>query len=207
MLRHTGEKRSYSHNIRLALLLSTNAGFINAAGFLAFSVLTTNVTGHAALLALHVASADFRSAGIVALWLFLFLLGAFSSSLYISYIGKKQGIRVLHTYTCDHPYSYRGRIVWLSLFLPHPCWYRGIRRQPSICNGHSECISIDDIGIGGKNNPSHRDGYRSGDRPGWDNLRFKTIKANNKTAYLPSAFYYFPFSCRWHYWWFALFEN
>ncbi len=88
MLRHTGEKRSYRHNIRLAILLSANAGFINAAGFLAFNVLTTNVTGHAALLALYLAAHNLRSARMVALWLVLFLLGAFSSALYIARMGR-----------------------------------------------------------------------------------------------------------------------
>ena len=43
MLRHTGQKRSFNRNVRLAILLCLNAGFINGAGFLAFSVLTTNV--------------------------------------------------------------------------------------------------------------------------------------------------------------------
>lgn len=92
MLRHTGQRRSYQHNIRLATLLSLNAGFINAAGFLAFTLLTTNVTGHAALLAVYVASANFGAALLVALWLVLFLLGAFISSLYISYVGINNSI-------------------------------------------------------------------------------------------------------------------
>jgi uncharacterized membrane protein YoaK (UPF0700 family) len=90
MLRHTGQKRSYAHNLRLAILLCLNAGFINAAGWLAFSVLTTNVTGHAALLAINIASQQFRSTRMVALWLFLFLAGAFLSSLYISKVGRNK---------------------------------------------------------------------------------------------------------------------
>jgi uncharacterized membrane protein YoaK (UPF0700 family) len=90
MLRHTGEKRSYIHNLRLAILLSTNAGFINAAGFLAFNVLTTNVTGHAALLAVDMATGQLRAAQMVMLWLFLFLAGAFFSSLYVSVVGRSR---------------------------------------------------------------------------------------------------------------------
>ncbi len=88
MLRHVGEKRSFSQNLRLAILLCLNAGFINAAGLFAFQVLTTNVTGHAALLAVSVASSNFRAARMAALWLFLFLLGAFSSGLTISKVGR-----------------------------------------------------------------------------------------------------------------------
>lgn len=88
MLRHIGEKRSFRHNLRLGILLCLNAGFINAAGFFAFEVLTTNVTGHAALLAVKVASSDLRVARMALLWLFLFLLGAFSSGLIISKVGR-----------------------------------------------------------------------------------------------------------------------
>lgn len=90
MLRHTGDKRSYTHNIRLAILLSANAGFINTAGFIAFSVLTTNITGHAALLAAYTAEGNLRAARMVALWLIVFLLGSFASSIYISLTGSNK---------------------------------------------------------------------------------------------------------------------
>ncbi|MEJ2903519.1 YoaK family protein [Pedobacter panaciterrae] len=90
MLRHTGQKRTFNHNLRLAILLCLNAGFINGAGFLAFRVLTTNVTGHAALFAVNLAEADFRAAGIVALWFLLFLTGAFTSGICIEAIGREK---------------------------------------------------------------------------------------------------------------------
>ena len=90
MLRHTGHRRTYLHNMRLAVLLSLTAGFVNGAGFLAFSVLTTNVTGHAALFAERIYHGDFRSARIVALWMILFLLGAFICSLLINVVGRNQ---------------------------------------------------------------------------------------------------------------------
>ncbi|HEY9196059.1 MAG TPA: YoaK family protein, partial [Mucilaginibacter sp.] len=90
MLRHTGQKRSFAHNLRLAVLLCLNAGFINAAGFLAFAVLTTNVTGHAALLAVNVATLQWRAARMVTLWLFLFLAGAFFSGTSIAMAGRNK---------------------------------------------------------------------------------------------------------------------
>lgn len=90
MLRHIGAKRNFQHNVRLAVLLCLDAGFVNAAGFLGFRVLTTNVTGHAALLALNVASNQWRAARMVALWLLLFLGGAFISSVYINKIGREK---------------------------------------------------------------------------------------------------------------------
>ena len=90
MLRHLGTKRTYAHNVKLATLLCITAGFVNAAGFLAFAVLTTNVTGHAALFAERIAMEDWKTARVVALWMFLFLAGAFISSLIVSRLGKNQ---------------------------------------------------------------------------------------------------------------------
>jgi uncharacterized membrane protein YoaK (UPF0700 family) len=90
MLRHLGTKRTYGHNVKLASLLGLTAGFVNAAGFLAFAVLTTNVTGHAALFAERVALQDWKTARVVALWMFLFLFGAFISSLIVSWVGRNQ---------------------------------------------------------------------------------------------------------------------
>lgn len=90
MLRHLGTKRTYRHNVKLATLLCVTAGFVNAAGFLGFSVLTTNVTGHAALFAERIAMQDWQTARMVALWMFLFFAGAFISSLIVSLIGRNQ---------------------------------------------------------------------------------------------------------------------
>jgi uncharacterized membrane protein YoaK (UPF0700 family) len=66
------------------------AGYVNAAGFLAFAVLTTNVTGHAALFAERIAQQDWQTARVVALWMLLFLTGAFISSLIVSRVGRNQ---------------------------------------------------------------------------------------------------------------------
>jgi uncharacterized membrane protein YoaK (UPF0700 family) len=90
MLRHTGLRRTFKHNIRLAGLLSLTAGFVNVTGFLAFMVLTTNVTGHVALFAEKLTQSDYNSARIVGLWMLLFFLGAFSSSLFTGKIGKNK---------------------------------------------------------------------------------------------------------------------
>lgn len=105
MLRHTGERRNFTHNLRLAILLCLNAGFINAAGFIAFSVLTTNVTGHAALLAVDMATGQLRAARMVGLWLLLFLSGAFASSLYIGKVGR------------DKPFAYTIPILVIFLLV------------------------------------------------------------------------------------------
>jgi len=90
MLRHLGTKRTYGHNVKLASMLGMAAGFVNAAGFLGFAVLTTNVTGHAALFAERIAMEDWKTARVIALWMFLFLAGAFVSGLIVSSIGRNQ---------------------------------------------------------------------------------------------------------------------
>jgi uncharacterized membrane protein YoaK (UPF0700 family) len=90
MLRHLGTKRTYGHNVKLASLLGLSAGFVNAAGFLGFTVLTTNVTGHVALFAERIAMQDWETARVVALWMLLFLAGAFVSGLIVSKIGRNQ---------------------------------------------------------------------------------------------------------------------
>ncbi|SFE84673.1 Uncharacterized membrane protein YoaK, UPF0700 family [Chitinophaga sp. CF118] len=90
MLRHTGRRRNYKHNLRIAVLLCSTAGMVNAAGFFAFAVLTTNVTGHAALLAQKLATGDLRSVRMVGLWLLLFLAGAFFSSFCIGKVGRNR---------------------------------------------------------------------------------------------------------------------
>jgi uncharacterized membrane protein YoaK (UPF0700 family) len=90
MLRHFGAKRTYRHNVKLASLLGTAAGFVNAAGFLGFATLTTNVTGHAALFAERIATRDWSSSRVVVLWMALFLAGAFISSLIVSRIGRNR---------------------------------------------------------------------------------------------------------------------
>ena len=88
MLRHTRHRRTFSHNLRLAALLCLTAGFVNVAGFRAFLVLTTNVTGHVAVFAERLAEGNFSSAWIAGLWMLLFFLGAFTCSLWIHRSGK-----------------------------------------------------------------------------------------------------------------------
>jgi len=90
MLRHLGPKRTYGHNLRLASLLGMTAGFVNAEGYLGFNILTTNVTGHAALFAERIAFQDWGTAHIIALWMMLFLAGAFISGLILSFTGLNQ---------------------------------------------------------------------------------------------------------------------
>ncbi|WP_184549284.1 YoaK family protein [Mucilaginibacter sp. FT3.2] len=125
MLRHRGSKRTPQHNLKLAALLGLTAGFVNAAGFLVFSVLTTNITGHVALFAERVALEDWKTAKVVALWMFLFFAGAFVSSLIVSLTSKHQRFSYLIPVLIEisillvsalYGYRYNGSLVSKEFF-------------------------------------------------------------------------------------------
>jgi uncharacterized membrane protein YoaK (UPF0700 family) len=88
MFRHHGNARTFSHNIKIASLLSFVAGLVNVAGFLAVQRLTTNVTGHFAFLADEVFRLDFREALIFLFYIFSFFAGSFVSNTIVELILK-----------------------------------------------------------------------------------------------------------------------
>lgn len=83
MLRHRGKQRKAVHNRKLALLLSFVAGMVNVAGFFALGHLTTNVTGHVAFMAEELSQRNYFYSLIYFAFLVSFLLGSFSSNLYM----------------------------------------------------------------------------------------------------------------------------
>lgn len=85
MLRNKGKRRTFNQNIGLATLLSLGAGCVNVAGFLAFFVLTTNVTGHVAMFAEELISGNLQAASALLMWMLLFLIGAFVSTILIQF--------------------------------------------------------------------------------------------------------------------------
>lgn len=80
MFRHQGKKRTYIHNMRLAILLSFVAGIVNITGVLAIKVLTTNVTGHFAYFAEEIIKVKFTAAITLFIFTLFFLLGSFISN-------------------------------------------------------------------------------------------------------------------------------
>ncbi|TAE00600.1 MAG: DUF1275 domain-containing protein [Bacteroidetes bacterium] len=97
MFQHAAKKeRRFSHDIKLAALLATTAGCVNTAGFFAFEVLTTNVTGHVALMANELVANNWQSVYTKLLWIFLFFAGAFASSMMVQMVGRKHS-RFAHT--------------------------------------------------------------------------------------------------------------
>ena len=99
MFRHQGKRRTLKHNLRIATILSFVAGIVNVAGFLAFSELTTNVTGHFALFIRDVADFKLWKGTIYFLYIFSFLFGSFLSSFLIEKYkeNKKLNVYVIPT--------------------------------------------------------------------------------------------------------------
>ncbi|MFT3700931.1 MAG: YoaK family protein [Agriterribacter sp.] len=89
MFRHQGKTRTLSHNLKIASLLSSVAGIVNVAGFLAVQRLTTNVTGHFAFFVDEVFKLNISEALVYFLYIFFFFAGSFVSSLLTEIISRK----------------------------------------------------------------------------------------------------------------------
>lgn len=114
MFTHQGTKRTSSHNLQIASLLSFVAGIVNVAGFLAIQKLTTNVTGHFAFFVDEVFKLDFRQGFVYFLYIFFFFLGSFISSFLVEYIAKRNS-----NYTYIIPTAIEGIILSsVALFAP-----------------------------------------------------------------------------------------
>ena len=94
MFRHQGKSRTLKHNLRIAIVLSFVAGIVNVTGFLSFSQLTTNVTGHFALFIYDVAHFEFWKGTVYFLYILVFLMGSFVSSFLIEKYKKNEKLNV-----------------------------------------------------------------------------------------------------------------
>jgi len=78
MFRHQGKARTFKHNLQIATVLSFVAGIVNVTGFLAIQQLTTNVTGHFALLIFDFEDFQFLRGLTYLLYILSFLFGSFA---------------------------------------------------------------------------------------------------------------------------------
>lgn len=90
MFRHSGKGRTYAHNLKLASILSCVAGIVNSTGVLHLNTLTTNVTGHFAYFAEELFLKRYTAAFSFLLFIFFFLLGAFTSSFLMESVAKQK---------------------------------------------------------------------------------------------------------------------
>ena len=91
MFRHTGGKRTFKHNLKLASLLSFVAGVVNVTGFFSIYILTTNVTGHFANFADELVRSDYLISLSYLLYILAFFAGAFCSGLIVEATIRKTG--------------------------------------------------------------------------------------------------------------------
>jgi uncharacterized membrane protein YoaK (UPF0700 family) len=112
MFRQQGRRRTFGVNLSLAILLSFTAGAVNVAGFFAFTVLTTNVTGHVANLARLLVEGDTKVANHVEIWILCFFSGTFISSFTIDLLKKKNS-----RYTSSVPIIFElGILLFFAVF-------------------------------------------------------------------------------------------
>lgn len=97
MFRHKGNRRTFTHNLRLASTLSFIAGIVNIAGVLSVATLTTNVTGHFAFFAEEIALKNYSKAITILVYIFFFLFGAFTSNFLVEIASLKKP-RIAHAF-------------------------------------------------------------------------------------------------------------
>lgn len=87
-----GKPRSFTHNLRLASMLSFVAGIVNISGVLAIQTLTTNVTGHFAFFSEKFVNGDYGAAVDFLSYIIAFLFGAFLCGMLIEWrLSRKRG--------------------------------------------------------------------------------------------------------------------
>jgi uncharacterized membrane protein YoaK (UPF0700 family) len=120
----TGQTRKFQHDLGLASILSMAAGAVNSASFFAFDVLTTNVTGHVAVLANEIVAFRWHASYMKLIWMFAFLFGSFCSGLLVDLMNRKNP-RFAHSlplalvilillniaYFGDHHYDYSDEMI------------------------------------------------------------------------------------------------
>ena len=90
MFRHKGKGRTFSHNLKLASILSTVAGIVNITGVLSVNTLTTNVTGHFAFFSEQLFLKNYHASITFLLFILSFLFGAFISGLLTEWNYKRK---------------------------------------------------------------------------------------------------------------------
>ncbi len=89
MFRHRGKSRTFTHNLKLAVLLSFVAGIVNVTGYFSVHTLTTNGTGHFAYFASEALRSEYAASLVFLAFIFSFFLGAFLSSIAVELISRR----------------------------------------------------------------------------------------------------------------------
>lgn len=98
MLIREGDQRSHITDLRLAALLASVAGAVNAAGFQATGFFSANMTGNVSAFSDNVGLGQFGVAILFIGLVVAFVIGAFGSGLLIEF-GRRRGIRAIYAYS------------------------------------------------------------------------------------------------------------
>jgi len=90
MLQSKGFKRTFKHNLLLAILFAFAAGIVNVFGFVNFGIFTTNITGHIGEFALWFEQSKWAAVQKITLWITAFGFGSFTSSVIIGFFEKRK---------------------------------------------------------------------------------------------------------------------
>lgn len=112
MFRHQGKSRTFTHNLRIATILSFVAGIVNVTGFLAFFESTTHVTGHFALFIRDVADFKLWQGTVYFLYIFSFLFGSFASSFLIEMFKETKRLNIFVVPTIIESLVLIGLATW-----------------------------------------------------------------------------------------------
>jgi len=88
MLRKFDTTRTHADNVKLAILTATVAGLVNIASFILFFSFTSNVTGYYAIMISELIKGNYYQFLVVALWIFAFFIGSFTSNFIVIYFNK-----------------------------------------------------------------------------------------------------------------------
>lgn len=90
MLQSKGFRRTFKHNLLLAILFAFAAGIVNVFGFVSFGTFTTNITGHIGEFALWFEQSKWTAVQKITLWIAAFGFGSFTSSVIIGFFEKRK---------------------------------------------------------------------------------------------------------------------
>lgn len=89
MFQSKGFKRTFKHNLLLAILFAFTGGIVNVFGLVSFGVFTTNITGHVGEFALSFELSKWPAVLKITLWIAAFAIGSFTSSVIIGFFEKR----------------------------------------------------------------------------------------------------------------------
>ncbi len=135
MLTRLGEARAGGADRHLAWSLAGIAGALNAAGFYAVGVFSSNMTGNVAALADHLALADLAAAATYLALVAIFVSGATVSTLLIN-AGRRRQIAGIYAF------SILAEAVLLTGLACADLWLTGAGRGPLLAYGLSFLMGL-----------------------------------------------------------------